>query len=235
MLSSFYSSSRTDKTLKRLFLFTRYSFKVGLLSIGLLGIIIFFIDQWITLATNDRLYNDIQTTPIKPVALLLGTSKYIANGQINLYFRYRIEATVQLYRAGKIRHIIVSGDNRKASYNEPLYMQKALLEAGIPENAMTLDYAGFRTLDSVIRAREVFSQNDFIIISQAFHNQRALFISDFYGIQAIGFNAQDVPTSMDIKTPLREYLARFKAVLDLYLLKTQPRFLGDKVHIALEP
>ncbi|WP_062147927.1 SanA/YdcF family protein [Beggiatoa leptomitoformis] len=221
--------------MQKLYIACRYSCLVGFICLVFLIFSVVSVYYWVSLQTQDRVYSDIQTVPTKSLALLLGTSKYVANGRTNLYFRYRIEATAQLYHAGKIRHIIVSGDNRKASYNEPLDMQKALLEAGIPVQAITLDYAGFRTLDSVVRAHEVFSQNDFIIVSQAFHNQRALFISDFYGIQAIGFNAKDVPLSLDPKTPVREYLARFKAVLDLYILNTQPRFLGDKIHIALEP
>ena len=93
--------------------------------------------------------------------------------------------------------------------------------------------AGFRTLDSVVRCKEIFSQNDVIIVSQEFHNQRALFISDSHGISAVGFNAQGVPHGYALKTEIREYFARAAAVLDVYFLKTQPKFLGEKVEIPV--
>ncbi|OQW95509.1 MAG: hypothetical protein BWK79_02250 [Beggiatoa sp. IS2] len=208
--------------------------KIAVYLFLLLNVVFWGSNLWVEWQTYARLYDEIDTIPAKKVALLLGTSKRLSDGRINLYFQYRIEAAVALYQAGKIRHIIASGDNRLKSYNEPIAMQKALIERGIPKEAITLDYAGFRTLDSIVRVKEIFSQNDIIIVSQAFHNERALFISDFYGIQAIGFNAQDVlAREWQLKMQLREYFACFKAVLDLYILRTQPRFLGEKVEISL--
>ncbi|WP_245391559.1 SanA/YdcF family protein [Thioflexithrix psekupsensis] len=189
---------------------------------------------WIEYAHEDRIYSSVETVPVRSVGLLLGTSKWVANGRINLYFLYRIEAAVTLYQAGKIQHIIASGDNRRRNYNEPLDMLEALMARGVPRHAITLDYAGFRTLDSIVRAEAVFSQADFMIISQDFHNRRALFISQFYGLNAIAFNAQGVTHQIHFKTLLREYLARVKAVLDLYVLDTQPRFFGDKIPIDLD-
>lgn len=186
---------------------------------------------WVEIQTKDRVYSNINKIPAKKVALLLGTAKYLRHGRINRYFKYRIDAVVKLYDANKIKHIIASGDNRTKYYNEPIIMKKSLIERGIPRNAITLDYAGFRTLDSIVRCKKVFSQDDIIVVSQPFHNKRAIFISDYYGIKAIGFNAKQVPFALDKKTPIREYFARFKAVLDLYVLKTPPKFLGEKVKI----
>jgi SanA protein len=206
---------------------------LGFNLLALTGIIMAGCNVWIDQQTKDRLYSNLNAVPPKKVALVLGTVKRLSNGRVNRYFQYRIEATVQLYNAGKIKHILVSGDNRSKYYNEPIDMRKALMAQGIPAEAITLDYAGLRTLDSVVRAKEVFSQDDFIIVSQTFHNQRALFICDFYKIHAIGFNAEGVPLNEDLRTPIREYLARFRAVLDLYLFKTQPRFLGEKVEIVV--
>ena len=125
------------------------------------------------------------------------------------------------------------GDNGNRGYNEPEDMKQALLEKGVPEKAMTLDYAGFRTLDSVVRCKEVFQQTDFIIVSQAFHNHRALFIARQKGMAAVAFNARSVGGASGLKLNLREYLARTKAVLDLYFLKKNPRFLGEKIDIPL--
>jgi SanA protein len=214
-------------------LFFRKFIKNIFFMIILFSIAVIACNLWIDIQTHARLYSNVNEIPAKKVALLLGTVKWIRKGQINRYFKYRIEAAVALYQAGKIQHIIASGDNRTRFYNEPREMKKSLIEQGIPPQAITLDYAGFRTLDSVVRCKEIFSQDDIIIISQPFHNKRALFISDFYGIKAIGFNAKSVPFRIDMRTPLREYFARLKAVLDLYILRTQPKFLGEKVHLPV--
>lgn len=206
---------------------------ISILLFGLLLIVPCGCNLWIIYRTQDRLYNDVNLLPNKKVALVLGTSRNLSNGHLNRYFKYRMEATVQLYQAGKIKHVIVSGSNHIRSYNEPREMWQALVARGIPSEAITLDYAGFRTLDSVVRCKKVFSQDDIIIVSQAFHNRRALFISDFYGLKAVGFNAEDVSFLEGIKTRVREYFARCKAVLDLYILRTQPKFLGEKVDIPI--
>ena len=105
--------------------------------------------------TVSKLYTEVNTIPSNNVGLLLGTSPKLKNGNNNLYFDYRILATVELYKAGKIKYILISGDNRKEDYNEPEEMKKALIQKGIPEKFIYLDYAGFRTLDSVVRAQNV--------------------------------------------------------------------------------
>jgi SanA protein len=181
----------------------------------------------------DKVFTDAIETPETDVALLLGTSRYTVRGNTNLYFKYRIQAVVALYNSKKIKHIIVSGDNSITSYNEPREMRKALIAQGIPEEAITLDFAGFRTLDSVVRCKEVFGQNDFIIVSQQFHIERALFIADKFGIDAIGFVAKNPPEKYSLKTNIREYFARTKAIIDIYILNTQPKFLGEKEIINL--
>ena len=109
-------------------------------------------------------------------------------------------------------------------------MQQDLLELGVPEEKLFLDHAGFRTLDSVVRASKVFDEDDFTIISQNFHNQRALFIANNKNIQAIAFNAKDVPKDVSLRVFLREKLARVKTVIDLFF-KVEPKFLGEKILI----
>jgi len=188
--------------------------------------------QWLVLRTGDgRLYENVADTPQRDVGLLLGTSEKQGNGNSNPFFEKRITAAAALYKAGKIRHILVSGDNSRKDYDEPAMMQRALLAAGVPQNAITLDYAGFRTLDSVVRAKEIFGLTQFTIISQRFHNQRALMIAHHYGIDAIAFCAEDVALRYGIKIQIREVFARVKAVLDLYILRTQPKFLGPPIAI----
>ena len=201
----------------------------------LFPIILFIIiaNIWIIEASSAKNFIYISEMPVNDVGLLLGTSKYNKNGRSNKFFLNRIEAAADLYHAGKIKHIIVSGDNSDLSYNEPRDMRRALLKKGVPESAITLDFAGFRTLDSVIRSRKIFGQNKITIISQKFHNQRALFIADYYDIDAVGFCATDPPNTSYYPIFMREFFARFKAVLDLYVLKQSPKFLGKKEIIII--
>jgi len=182
---------------------------------------LFFYSQYAVMEAGEgRLYTDVAAVPPRRVALVLGTRERLPNGRKNLFFTYRIEAAAALYKAGKVEHLIVSGQD------EPAAMRDALVEAGVPPEAITLDNAGFRTLDSVIRAARVYGVRDYVIVSQRFHVQRAIFIADHYGADAIGFCARDVPQYAAFKTRLRELGARVKVVLDLYFLDTQPRFVG---------
>lgn len=182
---------------------------------------------FIALKCDSEIYNDVKDVPKKEFALLLGTTKYVSRGKINYYYKYRIDATVELYKSGKIKKILASGDNGLRYYNETMTMQKDLIKAGVPSSAILLDHAGFRTLDSVVRAKEYFKKDDFIIISQRFHLERALFIAKAKGIEAIGFEAKDIKyTKAYYAMQLREVFARFKAFLDLYILDTKP--ISDK-------
>lgn len=174
-------------------------------------------------------YN-ISEVPKMKTALLLGTGKTLSNGQPNAYFYNRIQAAADLYKSGKVKYIIVSGDNSQKNYNEPEDMQMALIEYGVPKDSIFLDFAGFRTLDSVVRAKEIFGQNQLIIVSQKFHNERAVFLAKQNGMEAFGYNAPDVNKYAGLKTNLREYLAKAKAYLDL-ILGVEPKFGGDKVLI----
>jgi SanA protein len=112
-------------------------------------------------------------------------------------------------------------------------MKKALIKKGVPPSAITLDYAGLRTLDSVVRSKKIFGQNKITIITQPFHSYRALFISRYYDMDAVAMVAEDPELEDTFKVRLREYLARTKAVLDLYIFKTDPRFLGEKEKIII--
>ena len=188
-------------------------------------------NQTIKKHTAAQIYSEVITIPQNKVGLLLGTSPKLKNGNNNLYFDYRILAAVELYKAGKIKYILISGDNRREEYNEPEEMKKALMQKGVPEKFIYLDYAGFRTLDSVVRAKEVFGQNQLTIISQRFHNERAIYLAEKNGINAIGYNAKDVNAYAGMKTNIRELLARVKMFIDLAIDK-QPHFLGEKIIIG---
>lgn len=177
------------------------------------------------------IYDDIEVVPKNKVGLVLGTSKYLSDGSINYYFKYRIDAALELFKAGKIKYIVVSGDNSRNSYNEPLQMKEDLIAGGVPEKVIYLDYAGFRTLDSIVRVNKIFGQTRFTIISQKFHNERAVYIArDHCGLEAIAFNAKDVDHYSGFKTQLRERFARVKVFIDI-LSNKQPKFLGEEVKI----
>lgn len=209
-----------------------YSFYACLLGFVLLVLVIFYSNRQIEQYSQDFVFDDVEKIPQNKVGLILGTSKKIQNGQLNLYFKYRIKAAAELYHAGKVQYLLVSGDNSLKEYNEPMDMRKALIAQGIPDSVIVLDYAGFRTLDSVVRSQKVFGQKKITIISQAFHNKRALYIARKKGIEAIAYNAQDVSFTSGLKVQIREKMARVKVLLDLYLLNTQPKFLGDKIAIG---
>lgn len=185
-------------------------------------------------AANGKIFRSVDAVPVREVGLVLGTSKETKRGRPNLHFNQRIEAAVALYRAGKVHHLLVSGDNHIATYDEPTDMLNALVAAGIPTNAITCDYAGFRTLDSVVRAKEVFGLSQCTIISEEFHCPRALWIAHQHGLDAIAFAAPDVSLkSWSLRAEFRERFARAWCAVDLYVLHRQPKFPGPREPIIL--
>ncbi len=190
----------------------------------------FWADHVIKSSTKNQIFDDINALPNNKVGLLLGTSKYLKLGDPNPYFQYRIDATAALFEVGKIQDVVISGDNGRENYNEPEDMKQELLKRGIPENHIYLDYAGFRTFDSVYRMSEIFGQKNFTIISQEFHNQRAVYIANKLGLNAVGYNAKNVDSYNGMKTNVREKFARVKVLIDFWIEK-KPKFLGEKVII----
>lgn len=201
----------------------------GLLLVALI-LVIFVCNIVISSTAEGQTYTDTDTIPANRVGLVLGTSNRLTNGSPNPYYTYRIDATTALYKAGKIEFILVSGDNGSVYYNEPNTIKKDLINAGIPDHVIFLDYAGFRTLDSMFRAKFVFGLDEVTVISQKFHNERAIYIAKQKGLKAIGFNAQDISTSQGLKVQTREYLARVKVFIDM-VLNTQPKFYGATIEI----
>ena len=188
---------------------------------------------WVLRAVRGRSFERVADVPARPVALVLGANRTTGDGRwLNPHFAHRIEAAAELYLAGKVKRLLVSGDNHRPGYDEPADMKTALIARGVPASAITLDSAGFRTLDSVVRAREVFGQTQLVIVSEPFHNARALFLCRFYGIDAVAFNARPVSLRVSRWANAREWLARVKVVLDLYVLRTHPKFLGPKLPLA---
>lgn len=197
---------------------------------ALLAGVLLSCNQYVISKTKDFVFNDISNIPQNKVGLLLGTSKTLKSGRENLYYTYRIDAAVELYQKGKIEFVLVSGDNSRKDYDEPSEIKADLILRGVPENRIYLDYAGFRTLDSVVRCKEIFGQNSITIISQQFHNERAVCLAKHFDINAVAYNAENVSFRYGKKVIIREYFARTKMILDL-VFGVEPKFLGEKIVI----
>ncbi len=196
------------------------------------GLFWFFGANWaIESNAEGKVFDQVSDCPKVKVALVLGTSRTNKRGNDNLYFSYRIKAAVELYRAGKVKYILVSGDNSITTYDEPTDMKNALVAAGVPANRIFLDYAGFRTLDSMERALKVFGQKEIIVISQRFHNERAIYLGEHFGMTVYGYNAQDVVKMGGFKTKVRERFARMKVFWDI-IFGVDSKFLGTPVKIG---
>ena len=181
-------------------------------------------------SAKGHLYSDVKAIPFNKVGILLGTSKAGRNGHNNPYYDHRISAAIELIQNKKIKYLVISGDNSRKEYNEPEMMKLDLINAGIDSSIIYLDYAGFRTFDSIKRLKEIFGQDSATVISQKFHNERSIYIASREGISAIGFNATDVGARQGLKTQIREKMARVKVFVD-YLFGAKPKFLGDKIDI----
>lgn len=195
---------------------------------------ILFLQAWVMFSAQPYIYENVKDVPARDVGVVLGTSKYVSGKRMNLFFHWRMRAAADLYHAGKVKRLLLSGSNPSEHYNEPQDMYLTLHELGVPKEDMEMDFAGFRTLDSMVRAKEVFGQEEFTVITNRFHTYRSVFLGRNSGADVIAFSAQDVPLRYSLRTVLREKIAIVKAVLDLYVFHTKPKFLGDPVPIPSE-
>ena len=195
------------------------------LSFVLCGLVLFAADLRVERCAAGRVYSDVEAVPAREYGLVPGTSRLVHGKHLNPYFFNRIRAAVELYRAGNIRKIIVSGDNCRADYNETGDMARELIAEGVAPEDVLSDYAGFRTLDSVVRARNLFDATEITVISQRFHCERAIYLAAQNGVDAVGFEADEAaPQAIRIKLAVREAFARVLAVLDAEVLHTKPHF-----------
>jgi SanA protein len=215
--------ARTKKIVKR-------TLGITLLALIVIVGVLAFSNWKIPHDTKAYIYDNADSIPPQKAALVLGAARYVGN-RPNLYFTYRIQAAKELYEAGKVKAFVVSGDNSRNDYNEAHDMRDALIEAGIPDSIIHCDYAGLRTLDSVVRMNEIFGQDSFIIVSQRFHNERAIFLAQHYGLTAYGYNAKDIGLSrFSYRTKIRELFARVKVFVDIITGK-EPKYLGEPIEI----
>lgn len=215
---------------------TRRRLRRGLIWVAALAAgLMLLINNWVVNNSEAYVYSNWSLLPDNEVGLVLGCSPYARNGRPNPQFYGRIEAAVQLYQLGKIKKIIVSGANPDSTYNEPRQMWRELTKAGIPSQAITMDFAGVRTFDSISRAKAVFNLDQVTVITQEYHAYRAVFIAKKLGIRVVGYSATSDSIGVFSRTYLREVFARVKAVLDLYVLSTEPKFLGGPEAVNAVP
>lgn len=184
--------------------------------------VILICDQLVTRNADGLCYENVEEVPETEVGLLLGTTPITRiSGRKNAFFKYRIEAAASLYHAGKVHRILVSGDEHSLEgINEPEAMRDSLIVRGVPCDSILLDGKGFRTINSVVNARNVFGFDSYTIISQQFHNERALYQATHLDLdmkQVYAYNATSPHSTMSIMTYLREYLARVKMFMDLFM------------------
>lgn len=187
-------------------------------------LLLLLIDRAMAFYVRKEIYHNITKLPHRPYALVLGTAKYVETNRINPFYQHRLQAVYQLAKQHKIDYILLSGDNRTLRYNEPRSMYQDLRKMGLASEMLYMDFAGFRTLDSIIRAEKVFHASPMTIISQQFHCERALFIAKMNNIDAICFAAEAPEQYKMVR--LREFLARLKAIWDI-LIQKAPHFLGS--------
>ena len=212
------------KIFRRLFILCLLGLSLGLS-------VVYFAKYEIDRGSEDFVYTKIEAVPPRKVGLVLGCSKYLSSGRNNLYFQQRIQAAKELYFSGQVKFLLVSGDNSTKYYDEPTTMKKDLVQLGVPENKIYCDYAGLSTLDSVVRAKEVFKENRFVVISQGFHVRRAVYIGMAHNIDLIGYSSGSISGVGSVRTEFRECLARVKTIMDVTFLERKPKFMGDPVMI----
>ena len=203
--------------------------------LALVGILYLLASNWWVLhEALPRVHQRLEDVPTAEVGLVLGCSQRLSDGRENLYFRHRVDAAAALYRSGKVRHLLVSGDNHVRTYNEPADLRDALMERGVPQADITLDYAGFRTLDSMFRARDVFGLKRVIVISQPWHAARAVYLGTRHGLDVEAYCARDVrQRGWQLRQVAREAAARAWMLADVHVFRTRPRFPGPYEPIEL--
>ena len=194
-------------------------------------LILLISNQVIRVSSGPFLYDLAEEIPYQRVGLVLGTSHRIRSGGPNPYFHHRMEAAAHLYHSGKVSYLIVSGDNRTRYYNEPAQMKRALQALDVPGEVIYKDHAGLRTLDSVLRAREVFGLDSVTVISQRFQNQRAVYIARYHGMEVLAMNAADVEHQNGNRIMVREWFAKAKVFWDLIkqpglVIEDEPVLIG---------
>jgi len=210
--------------------------KKFLIVVGLVFAVVFvsglFVSFYVKFAGSDCIVKDIGDLPFKADAvLILGAKVYPETGKMSDVLKDRVDTGFDVYSAGKVEKIIVSGDNGQEEYDEVNVMKNYLLEKGISSEDLFMDHAGFDTYDSVYRTKNIFGVDSLVIVTQEFHLPRALYISDALEIKSCGVIADRRKYRSAVRNDFREFLARYKAFFDVNL-GTKSKYLGDKIDIG---
>jgi SanA protein len=202
----------------------RARFLIGLILLHICGVsfVALLCNWWVSRAGGFPLFDSVSEIPENEVGLLLGTAPVLVNGLPNRYFVFRMNAAAKLFHAGKVKVLILSGNRRDDGYNEPAAMRDALVARGVPEQVLLQDPSGSRTWESVVRAKSAFGINQLTVISQEFHNRRALFFCKHLQIEAVALNADRVVRRRWFRLACRELAARAVAVLNVCAKSLQP-------------
>jgi len=201
----------------------------------LAALLLLVANLWVLGETRERIEHDLPMCRAERVGIVFGTSHWTRSGVRNPYFEARMSAAAQLLSLGRVDHLLLSGDNRTLSYNEPITMWRDLRGREVPETAMTLDYAGFSTFDTLARARQVFGVERALLVTQAWHLPRALFIAEALGIEAQGCAVSTREVRGQWRLAAREWVARLATLGDLYLWGREPHFLGPREPLVIVP
>lgn len=205
-----------------------------LLTALLLGFVfVFGLSSHIKSSTSKYIFAKAEDVPTSYTVIVLGASVR-ANGNLSTILKDRVESALQLYMTGKVKRFLLSGDNGTKEYNEPEAMKEYLIDRGVPEDHIFLDYAGFDTYDSMYRASAVFEVKDAIVVTQNFHLPRALYIARKLGLNYIGYVGDKHIYAHEDANKKREILANVKAYLELTFQK-EPTYLGNKIPIHGPP
>ncbi|TXH06341.1 MAG: hypothetical protein E6R07_00700 [Nevskiaceae bacterium] len=205
--------------------------------LGLFGfaLIVLLSNRWVINSTNAYLYTSWSLLPENEVGLVMGTSPYRSDGKSSAEFYGRVRAAADLYQLGKVKRLIVSGANPDSSYNEPRAMLRELVRLGVPEKDVIMDFAGFRTLDSITRAQAVFGLKRFTIVTTRYHAWRALFLARKMNLDVAAYAAPiDVTGDLGRRNPWREIFARTLAVLEVLFQGAVPDVTDDQRQIKLD-
>lgn len=225
----------TEKKNDRLRHWVCIAWRVGLVCCILCVALVITAEIYVGVQTSKKHSSEAINLPSDYVGLVLGCSPKLDERE-NAYFTHRIKKATELWRSGNVRCLIVSGDNRVDHCNEPHEMKKALVKQGVPNKHIVCDYGGLRTLDSIVRANKIFGADKIAIVSQEFHNKRAMAIASHYGIEARALDAEDIdPPSSRILLWIRERIARVAMLMDLFLFNREPSIMGDPVSLPPPP
>ena len=188
---------------------------------------------WVLSHSAPYIQSNVAHCQSQRIGVVFGTSSWTRTGVRNPHFNARMDTAARLIHSGRVRHLLLSGDNRTRAYNEPRAMWHDLNKRGVAPEQLTMDFAGFSTFDTLARAQDVFQVDKAVLITQRWHLPRAIYIARARGMEVTGCVASAGAVAGEWRLRLRESLARVAALGDLYLWGREPYFLGPPEPILM--